>query len=86
MTSFHVSLIFDGLILAREAEYVNIAYYPNRKTGKSGRFYDIDKKYSPEGKFFPLHAVLPCGERGKELGEMPGNDDDSALALETREC
>ena len=27
--------IFDGLILAREAEYVNIAYYPNRKTGKA---------------------------------------------------
>lgn len=49
MTSFHVSLIFNGLILAREAEYVNIAYYPNRKTGKSGRFYDIDKIYSPEG-------------------------------------
>ena len=86
MTSFHVSLIFDGLILAREAEYVNIAYYPNRKTGKSGRFYDIDKIYSPEGKFFPLYAVLPCGERGKEMRKMPGNDDDSALALEAREC
>lgn len=52
MTSFHVSLIFDALILAREAKYVNIAYYPNRKTGKSGHFYDIDKIYSPEGKFF----------------------------------
>jgi hypothetical protein len=86
MTSFHVSLIFDGLILAREAEYVNIAYYPNRKTGKSGRFYDIDKIYSPEGKFFPLHAVLPCGERGKEIGEMPKSGDYSTLALAMREC
>ena len=86
MTSFHVSLIFDGLILAREAEYVNIAYYPNRKTGKSGHFYDIDKIYSPEGKFFPLHAVLPCGERGKGMREMPISGDDLTLALEVREC
>lgn len=86
MTSFHVSLIFDGLILAREAEYVNIAYYPNRKSGKSGHFYDIDKIYSPDGKFPPLRAVSPGGEWGEGMGEMSKSGDDSALALEAREC
>ena len=69
MTSFHVSLIFDGLILAREAEYVNIAYYPNRKTGKSGRFYDIDKIYSPDGKFPPLCVPYHPAESGEKEWE-----------------
>ena len=68
MTSFHVSLIFDGLILAREAEYVNIAYYPNRKSGKSGHFYDIDKIYSPDGKFSPSACRITRRRAGERNG------------------
>ena len=34
--SFHVSLMFDGLILASKTPEVNTAYYPKKKEGKWG--------------------------------------------------
>ena len=68
--SFHVSLMFDGLILASKTPEVNTAYYPKKK-GENGDKYPIltiwttfapraREESSPRGLFL----FAPVGHRG----------------------
>lgn len=71
--SFHVSLMFDGLILASKTPEVNTAYYPKKK-GENGDKYPIltiwttfapqaREESSPQGLFL----FAPVGRRGAAL-------------------